>query len=569
MGTVYLAEDVRLPGRQCAVKEMSPAHLAPSDHGWAVQAFRQEAQMLATLQHPGLTSVTDFFSEDGDWYLVMEYVIGETLETRIERAGGRLPLKETLNIARQLCDVLTYLHAQSPPVVFRDLKPGNVMLTPKGEVKLIDFGIARFFKPGQTRDTINLGTPGYAAPEQYGGLGQSDPRTDIYSLGALLHQMTTGYDPTMASTPFPLPPVEQLTRDVPRHIDIAISRATQLRPELRFRTIREMRHALFTAPLSPPPAAVQPPAPSRRGRQAFVIVGGLGFLAVVICGLALVFILGQAGGSQPAPTLAPTFRPQDTEVATAALPTETPEPPPSPAPTAGPSPAELEAALLSAIRYREDNDGVIFAYRVEGTPTIDGRLDEWTGGPHSVANVVHEDPAGSRSNAADLSGAFFIGWDSDNLYLGVEVTDDVHAQTEQGDALWQGDDVELQIDADLEGDFFDGELSNDDGQIGLSAGDFGSHQPEAYIWRPPALEQPGTAIDVAAQSFSGGYVLEAAVPWWTLGGRPAIETPAGFCLCLSDNDISGTAGQQSMVCTTSMRRWGDPTTWGTLILVDW
>jgi len=180
MGMVYLAEDTRLPGRMCAIKEMSPAQLAPQDRNWAINGFRQEAQMLANLNHPGLTSVTDFIPEAGNWYLVMDYVEGETLQERLKRArGGRLSLDEVLNITRQLCDVLEYLHRQSPSVVFRDLKPGNVMLTPQGEVKLIDFGIARFFKPGQTRDTVNLGTPGYAAPEQYGGLGQSDPRADV------------------------------------------------------------------------------------------------------------------------------------------------------------------------------------------------------------------------------------------------------------------------------------------------------------------------------------------------------------------------------------------------------
>jgi serine/threonine-protein kinase len=136
-------------------------------------------------------------------------------------------------IVLQLCKVLEYLHTLNPPVIFRDLKPGNVMLTGKNEVKLIDFGIARFFKPGQTRDTVNLGTPGYAAPELYGGAGQSDPRTDVYSLGVLLYQMLTGYDPTAAVTPFPLPDLRSVTQELPSNVIEVISRAIQLRPDWR------------------------------------------------------------------------------------------------------------------------------------------------------------------------------------------------------------------------------------------------------------------------------------------------------------------------------------------------
>ena len=245
MGTVYLAEDTRLPGRQCAIKQLSPADLAASERNWAIQAFRQEAGMLANLRHPGLTAVTDFFPEGGNWYLVMEFVEGETLEDRLKRApGGRLPLSEALEITRQLCAVLEYLHALNPPLVFRDLKPGNIMLNAQGQVKLIDFGIARLFKPGQTRDTMNLGTPGYAAPEQYGGMGQSDPRTDVYSLGAVLLQMLTGYNPVMANTPFPLPPPGQFVRNLPPHIEQAITCATQLHPHMRFANIRDFQQAL-------------------------------------------------------------------------------------------------------------------------------------------------------------------------------------------------------------------------------------------------------------------------------------------------------------------------------------
>jgi hypothetical protein len=197
-----------------------------------------------------------------------------------------------------------------------------------------------------------------------------------------------------------------------------------------------------------------------------------------------------------------------------------------------------------------------------------GRLDEWADRVYDIPHLVH-DPQGDRSGRSDLHGSLYVGWDVDNLYLGVEVTDDVHVQLRSGERLYEGDDVEIQIDADLLGDFNASSLSSDDGQVGLSAGDFASQGPEACIWRPASREQPGTMITLAAQQTGSGYVLEAAVPWWTLGGRLPVETPVGFCLNLSDNDAPGTAQQQTMISTAPARKWGDPTTWSTLILVDW
>jgi serine/threonine protein kinase len=244
MGTVYLADDLRLPGRQYALKEMSPRQVSARERDWAVNAFQQEAHMLARLEHLGLTDVTDFFGERGNWYLVMEFVQGQTLDQVIESSPRqRLKISQTLDIFDQLCEVLEYLHGQTPPVIFRDLKPDNVMLTPAGRIKLIDFGIARFFKPGQGRDTVNLGTPGYAAPEQYGSRGQTDARADVYGLGVLLHQMLTGYDPTI--TPFRLPPIDALNPAVPDDVSQAIQKAIQHDAELRFSSVRSFHRAVM------------------------------------------------------------------------------------------------------------------------------------------------------------------------------------------------------------------------------------------------------------------------------------------------------------------------------------
>jgi serine/threonine-protein kinase len=302
MAVVYLAEDIRLAGRRCAIKEMSPSQLAAQDRNSAISAFKQEAEMLARLHHPGLAAVTDFFAEQGNWYLVMDYVEGETLQERLDQARrGRLSLEDALDIIRQLCKVLEYLHNQSPRVVFRDLKPDNVMLKPDGDVRLIDFGIARFFKPGQTQDTVNLGTFGYAAPEQYGGSGQSDPRADIYALGVLLHQMVTGYDPTTGSTPFPLPPPGDFRRGLPERVIKSISRAVKVKAEDRFPDVRAMRDSLFT-PTSVMSDSVVPPPPSdpptglasRFGLGAWI---GFAFAGVLLIGLCVFIAVGAAVGS--------------------------------------------------------------------------------------------------------------------------------------------------------------------------------------------------------------------------------------------------------------------------------
>ncbi|GAB4442345.1 MAG: serine/threonine-protein kinase [Chloroflexi bacterium OHK40] len=242
MGSVYLASDRRLSTARWAVKELSDAQItSPLERQQAAEAFKHEAELLARLAHPNLPRVTDHFTEDGKSYLVMEFVPGETLGAYAQRLGLPRPLAEVLGWADQLCEVLEYLHRQTPPVIFRDLKPANVMLTPAGTLKLVDFGIARLFKPGKDRDTQAYGTMGYSAPEQY-GRGQTDARSDVFSLGVLLHQLLTGHDPT--TTPFRLPPADALNPALPANIAAALARATAPDPDQRFASVAELRQAL-------------------------------------------------------------------------------------------------------------------------------------------------------------------------------------------------------------------------------------------------------------------------------------------------------------------------------------
>jgi serine/threonine protein kinase len=204
-GSVYKATDTQSRDRLVAIKEVKLLGLHPHAVVEATNAFQREVSLLSQLDHPNLPHVYEHFQDPGHWYLVMDFIVGETLEENQSKAPkGRLLLSEVFAIGIQLCTVLHYLHSQQPPIIFRDLKPANIMRTASGHLFLIDFGIARYFKPGQAKDTVALGSPGYAPPEQY-GRAQTTPRADIYSLGAVLHQLLTTSDPSEA--PFRFSPL--------------------------------------------------------------------------------------------------------------------------------------------------------------------------------------------------------------------------------------------------------------------------------------------------------------------------------------------------------------------------
>jgi serine/threonine-protein kinase len=245
MGAVYRASDTRLGTATWAIKEMTTGAItSPLEEQQARDAFRREAEMLAGLTHANLPRVVDHFEEHGKVYLVMEFVAGQSLYAYLHARGLPRALPEVLGWINPLCDVLEYLHNQVPPIIFRDLKPANIMLMPDGRLKLIDFGIARFFTPGKARDTLAYGTIGYSAPEQY-GKGQTDARADIYSLGVLMHQLLTGHDPT--TTPFRLPPTTGLRPDLSPALADLITNATHTDPQQRPPDIATFRRLLQQA----------------------------------------------------------------------------------------------------------------------------------------------------------------------------------------------------------------------------------------------------------------------------------------------------------------------------------
>ena len=240
MGMVYLAEDRRLANRACAIKEMVDHFIDPQQRLEANEYFAREADTLAQLKHQAIPAITDRFDDQNRHYLVMEYVEGRDLEAELAALGQPLSEGLVIDIARQLCDVLAYLHAFTPPIVYRDMKPSNVMLTPKGKVVLIDFGIARLFKAAGKGTMI--GTLGFAPPEQY--QGQVDPRSDIYSLGATLHYVLTARDPEKFP-PFSFPPIRDLRPEVSANLAGAIDRALAYKIENRPQSIHEFRDMML------------------------------------------------------------------------------------------------------------------------------------------------------------------------------------------------------------------------------------------------------------------------------------------------------------------------------------
>ena len=215
----------------------------PLSGGTHTDRFLREALLLARLHHPAIPKLYDYFFEDGYWYLVMEYVPGPTLAAYM-RQHAPLPPLEAINYTMQLCDVLDYLHRQVPPVIFHDLKPSNIIITPEGRLVLVDFGIARYFKEGQMNDTTDFGSPGYASPEQFEGSGQTDARSDLFSLGIILYEMLCGHRPARkGANRDKFEPLQQLNPALSPALCGLVAVAIRPEPAYRFQTA----HTLYVA----------------------------------------------------------------------------------------------------------------------------------------------------------------------------------------------------------------------------------------------------------------------------------------------------------------------------------
>lgn len=261
MGAIYKAQDQRLNNKVVALKEVAEAAIAPEEREGVIASFKREAELLGRLHHPNLVRVTDLFPESIYHYMVMEFVNGATLEQLLNARQNPFPEAQVLGWAKQLCEVLQYLHSQEPPIIYRDIKPSNIMIVAGSEqIKLIDFGIARFYKPGKRKDTIQFGTDGYAPPEQYGST-QTDIRADVYALGAMLHQLLTLRDPQTKL--FEFPSVRQLNPAISPRVEAAIQRALEGRRDARHASMAEFwqalsNDALTSGKMSAPPVSMTP-----------------------------------------------------------------------------------------------------------------------------------------------------------------------------------------------------------------------------------------------------------------------------------------------------------------------
>lgn len=200
-----------------------------------------ETELLKRFNHPNLPSIIDVIDGEGSFLIVMDYIEGNSLNKAIETSGAQSQ-EDVIEWSKQLCDVLGYLHSRKPPIIYRDMKPANVMLKPDGNVSLIDFGTAREFKSSSVEDTTCLGTQGYAAPEQYGGHGQTDARTDIYCLGATMYHLVTGHNPS--TPPYEMYPIRQWNPVLSSGLEEIITKCTQRNPNDRYQSCAELLYAL-------------------------------------------------------------------------------------------------------------------------------------------------------------------------------------------------------------------------------------------------------------------------------------------------------------------------------------
>lgn len=238
MSVVYLAMNERA-NKQWAIKEVRKDGMQSFEV--VKQNLVAETDLLKKLNHPHLPSIIDVIDCDDTFLIVMDYIEGNPLSKALETSGAQNQ-DDVIEWAKQLCDVLGYLHSRKPPIIYRDMKPSNVMLKPDGNVMLIDFGTAREFKYSSVADTTCLGTQGYAAPEQFGGHGQTDARTDIYCLGATMYHLVTGHNP--ATPPYEMYQIRQWNPMLSSGLEEIILKCTQRNPEDRYQSCAELLYAL-------------------------------------------------------------------------------------------------------------------------------------------------------------------------------------------------------------------------------------------------------------------------------------------------------------------------------------
>jgi serine/threonine-protein kinase len=569
MAEVYLAQDVNLK-RQVALKVLSP-QMAANDNANA--RFRREAEMVARLNHPHIVQIySTGTTPDKRPFLAMEYVAGGSLQKYLAHLSiqqRRLTTVDALSITRQVAEALVVAHQAG--IVHRDLKPSNILLRPDGMPVLTDLGIAAVqTEAGLTETGTIVGTPHYMSPEQARGQ-KINGRSDIYSLGMILYEMLAGAVPFSGDSPLSIlnqqvnepPPSLSLVRDdLTDAMRQVVEICLQKEPANRYQTATDLMVALDHAlavergewlpePLFAPPSEPEAVGELENGgkRPLWPIIALVAMLAVVLlCGGGYLVVrslwTGLTGSSGTDIAAPPTLIVAPTAIATEPV-----------------TPQETAVPIVSA-------DAV--AVRLAVPPVIDGNLAEWDAiAPYLSTYPVYAVPHWDGTD--DVSAAWHIGWDAEYLYVGVTVVDDVHVQTQTGNQIFKGDNLDLQLDMDRTGDW-GSKLNADDYQINLSPGNFANLPPSVFRFAATAdgrsIDAPGHEIQIAAQQQPHGYTLEAAIPWRDVNVTPTAGFILGAALNVSDNDTPGTAVQERLLSTSATRKWSEPATWGTLTLSE-
>ncbi len=516
MGTVYLAYDQTLD-IQVAVKE----NLSPDPDSEA--QFRREAKLLASLRHPNLPRVTDHFILDEVQYLVMDYIEGDDLQTLITRQQPEVA--EVLRWSDEVCDALTFLHTRRPPVIHRDLKPGNLKLQPDGRVVLVDFGIAKAHTDKQTATGARGMTPGFSPPEQFGGSG-TDPRSDQYALGATLYYLMTGKQPANSIDRMlnqdELTPPREINPEIPVHAEAAITHALALPKDERFPDVASFKSAMHGGADLPTVRAGGMPRALRIGAPMLVLAA-LGIAATLIVGGGS--LLG--GGQEIEPTepiaavlLDPSDTPSPVPSDTPApLPTETIEPTPTstetPVPTETPIPVVLGGS--SKIAFVSDRAEEI--------------LQIWTMNPDGT------DP---RQLTFDPGEKTQPKWSPDGtrlLYVAPGEADDFGNQL--GLDLWviNADGTGIAKVTSFEGDDTEPAWSPDGSQIAFTS-NRANDTPQVFIKDTACLDTPEGCENVRARNVSchtNFCAAEFSPAWAPAGVDLPSWLPADYRLAVLDS----------------------------------
>jgi serine/threonine protein kinase, bacterial len=238
---VYIAEDLHHKGKHWVIRQMQPVGIDSTDRGWLLAQFEAEARLMSNLEHPCLPKLVDFFQLDSHLYVIREFVSGLDLQVILSQRGGRLGERDALQVGLSLADLMSYLVKKKlPPVMFRELSLANLVFTPDGQTKLIDFGFSRLFQRNS-----RMGSPDYAAPEQFAEEGEVDSRTLVYNVGAIMYHLVTGHNP--GTTPFRLPPIFQQCPNLGELAGRLIEKSTENEPRQRLSSPAELAKAIQQA----------------------------------------------------------------------------------------------------------------------------------------------------------------------------------------------------------------------------------------------------------------------------------------------------------------------------------